>query len=140
MHPIEIIQLLIASSIVVFIFFISFIFKGKQRKKIQWLALFLIVSFSVIYFVRPFWIDMQIEKKISYIQLHLENKYPGETWEFQIVPHREEGYESSNPYLIGVVFENEPQVVYSYLARNKYDITIQGFSTSDPNSEFLHLE
>ncbi|WP_339195823.1 hypothetical protein MKY27_13880 [Solibacillus sp. FSL R5-0449] len=104
------------------------------------MALFLIVSFSVIYFVRPFWIDMQIEKKMSYIQLHLENKYPDETWEFQIVPHREAGYESSNPYLIGVVFENEPQVVYSYLARNKYDITIQGFSTSDPNSEFLHLE
>lgn len=139
MHPIEIIQILIASSIVVLAFSFLF-FQGKQRKNIQWLALFLIVSFSVIYFVRPFWIDMQIEKKISYIQLHLENKYPDETWEFQIVPHREEGYESSNPYLIGVVFENEPQVVYSYLARNKYDITIQGFSTSDPNSEFLHLE
>ena len=123
MHPIEIIQILIASSIVVLAFFISFFFKGKRRKNIQWLALFLIVSFSVIYFVRPFWIDMQVEKKMSYI-----------------VPHREAGYESSNPYLIGVVFENEPQVVYSYLARNKYDITIQGFSTSDPNSEFLHLE
>ncbi|MER2009624.1 MAG: hypothetical protein ABS939_19490 [Psychrobacillus sp.] len=140
MHPIEIIQLMLASSIVIFILFISFIFNGKQRKKIQWLALFLFLSFGVIYFVRPYWVDMQIEKKMSYIQLHLEKKYPGEAWEFQIVPHREEGYESLNPYFIGVVFENEPQVVYKYFARNKYDITIQEFSTSDPKSEFLHLE
>ena len=56
------------------------------------------------------------------------------------MPHREDGYESSNPYYIGVIFDNEPQVEYQYFARNKYDITIQGFSTSDSNSELLHLE
>ncbi|AWE06847.1 hypothetical protein DCE79_05295 [Lysinibacillus sp. 2017] len=140
MHPIEIIQLMIASGILVFLLFISFIFKGKRRKRIQGLALLLLVSFGIIYFVRPYWINMQIEKKVSYIQLHLEKKYPRETWEFRIVPHREDGYESSNPYFIGVIFDNEPQVEYQYFARNKHDITIQGFSTSDSKSELLHLE
>ena len=83
---------------------------------------------------------MQIEKKVGYIQLHLEKQYPGETWEFRIVPHREDGYESLNPYFIGVIFGNEPQVEYKYFARNKHDITQQGFSTSDSKSELLHLE
>ena len=140
MHAIEIIQLMIASGILVFILFISFIFKGKWRKRIQGLALLFLVSFGIIYFVRPYWTDMQIEKKVSYIQLHLEKKYPGETWEFRTVPHREDGYESLNPYFIGVIFDNEPQVEYKYFARNKHDITQQGFSTSDSKSDLLHLE
>lgn len=140
LHPIEFIQLMLASGILVFILFISFIFKGKRRKRIQGLALLFLVSFGIIYFVRPSWTDMQIEKKVSYIQLHLEKKYPGETWEFRTVPHREDGYESSNPYFIGVIFDNEPQVEYTYFARNKHDITQQGFSTSNTKSDLLHLE
>lgn len=58
---------------------ISLIVKGKQRKFIQGLAILYMVSFGILYFVRPYWIDMQLEKKIGYIQNHLERQYLEET-------------------------------------------------------------
>ena len=60
LHPIEFIQLMIASGILVFILFISFIFKGKRRKRIQGLALLFLLSFGIIYFVRPYWKESKL--------------------------------------------------------------------------------
>ncbi len=84
---------------------------------------------------------MQIEKKIEYIQMHLEEQYPGETWSYKTVPHRESGYKDVNPYYIGVTFETEPEVEYQYFARNKNDIIQTGFSIKQElQSDLLHLE
>ena len=140
MHPIELIELMIVGGILLVILLVSFILKGKWRKVIQGLAILFLMSFGTFYFVRPYWIDMQIEKKVSYIRMHLEEQYPGETWECRIVPHREDGYESSNPYYIGVIFDTEPQVEYKYFARNKGDIIQSGWYTSELQSGLLHLE
>jgi hypothetical protein len=140
MHPIELIELMIVGGILLVILLVSLILKGKLRKIIQGLAILFLVSFGTFYFVRPYWIDMQIEKKVGYIQIHLEEQYPGETWEYRTVPHREDGYESSNPYYIGVIFDTEPQVEYKYFARNKGDIIQSGWYTSELQSDLLHLE
>lgn len=143
MHPVELIELMIVGGILLVILLVSFILKGKWRKIIQGLALLFLVSFVIFYFVRPYWIDMQIDKKIGYIQMHLEEHYPGETWEYRTVPHREDGYESSNPYYIGVIFDTEPQVEYKYFARNKSDVFQSGWYTSELPSDLndlVHLE
>ena len=140
MHPIELIELMIVCGILFLILLVAFILKGKWRKNVLGVALLFLVSFGILYFVRPYWIDMQIEKKVGYIQVHLEEKYPGETWEFRTVPHREDGYESLNPYYIGVIFDTEPQVEYKYFARNKRDIVQQGWYTTSSTSDLMHLE
>lgn len=140
MHPIELIELMIVGGILLVILFASFILKGKWRKITLGLAILVLVSFGIFYFVRPYWIDMQIEKKVGYIQMHLEEQYPGETWEYRIVPHREDGYESSNPYYIGVIFDTEPLVEYKYFARKKGDIIQPGWYTTELQSDLLHLE
>lgn len=59
-------------------------------------------------------------------------------WKYQIVPHREDGYESLNPYYIGVIFDTEPQVEYKYFARNKVDVIQQGWYSSRSQSDLLH--
>lgn len=79
LHPIEIIELMIVGGIILVILLASFILKGKWRKIIKVLAILFLVSFGIFYYVRPYWIDMQIEKKVGYIQIHLEEQYPGET-------------------------------------------------------------
>ncbi|MCZ8534037.1 hypothetical protein [Psychrobacillus psychrodurans] len=143
MHPVELIELMIVGGILLVVLLVSFIFKGTWRKIIQGFALLFWVSFVLFYFVRPYWIDIQIEKKIGYIQMNLEEQYPGETWEYRTVPHREDGYESSNPYYIGVIFGSEPQVEYKYFARNKSDIIQSGWYTSElqrDQNDLLHLE
>ncbi|MFB5089709.1 hypothetical protein PGC35_21450 [Psychrobacillus sp. PGGUH221] len=104
------------------------------------MAILFLVSFGIFYFARPYWIDMQIEKKVGYIQMHLEEQYPGETWEYRTVPHREDGYESSNPYYIGVIFDTEPLVEYKYFVRKKGYIIQQGWYTTELQSDLLHLE
>lgn len=143
MHPVELIELMIVGGILLVVLLVSFIFKGIWRKIIQGFALLFWVSFVLFYFVRPYWIDIQIEKKLGYIQMHLEEQYPRETWEYRTVPHREDGYESSNPYYIGVIFGSEPQVEYKYFARNKSDIIQSGWYTSElqrDQNDLLHLE
>lgn len=63
MHPTELIELIIVGGILLVILLVSIILKGKWRKVIQGLAILFLVSFGIFYFVRPYWIDMQIEKK-----------------------------------------------------------------------------
>ena len=141
MHPTELIELMIVGGILLVILFVSFILKGKWRKITLGLAILFLVSFGIFYFVRPYWIDMQIEKKAGYIQLHLEEQYPGESWVYRTVPHREDGYEHMNPYHIGVIFDTEPQVEYKYFARNKDNVIQTGFSSQNElQSDLLHLE
>ncbi|MCM3638971.1 hypothetical protein M3152_14805 [Sporosarcina luteola] len=63
MHPAELIELIIVGGILLVILLVSLILKGKWRKVIQGLAILFLVSFGIFYFVRPDWIDIQIEKK-----------------------------------------------------------------------------
>lgn len=141
MHPIELIELMIAGGILLVILSVSFILKGKWRKIIWGLAVVYLISFSSFYMLRPYWIDLQIENKVGYLQMHLEKQYPEETWEFWTVPHREDGYESMNPYYISVIFDNEPEVEYKYFVRNKDDIIQMGYSSQNElPSNLLHLE
>ncbi|APH06234.1 hypothetical protein A9C19_16710 [Bacillus weihaiensis] len=141
MHPIEFIEWIVASVILLVILAVSFYLKGKWKKIIQGLAVVYILSLSVFYLVRPYWIDFQLENKVGYLQTHLEQQYPEETWTFWTVPHREDGYESMNPYIIGVTFDKEPEVEYAYLVRNEKDIYQMGYSTENQYEEnLLHLE
>ena len=140
MHPLELIELMIVGGILLVILFVSFMLRGKWRKITLRLAVLFLVSFGIFYFVRPYWIDMQIEKQIGYIQMHLEEKYPGETWEYRIVPHREDGFEHLNPYYIGVIFETEPLVEYTYFARKQGDVIQKGLYKTELHSDLYHLE
>lgn len=128
MHPTELIEWMIVGGIFIVLLFVSYVLKGKSRKFVRGLAIFSLLSFAIFYFVRPYWIDMQIKKKIEYVEMHLEEKYPGETWIYKTVPHREAGYKHLNPYYIGVIFQNEPEVEYQYLARTKDDVIQAGYS------------
>jgi hypothetical protein len=141
LHPKEVIELMIAGGILLVILVASFVIKGKWRKILQGVAVVYILSFSVFYVVRPFWIDLQIENKVGYLQTHLEQQYPNEIWEFWSVPHREDGYESMNPYIIGVIFTSEPEVEYKYFVRNKDEVVQTGYSSKNELlRSFSHLE
>lgn len=140
MHPIALIELMIVLAILFIIVLVSFLLKGKWKKLAQRLAILYLVSFGVLTVVRPYWIDRQIEIKISYIQMHLEEQYPGETWRYWTVPHREEGYEHMNPYHIGVIFDKEPEVKYIYYAQKKNHIIQSGYSSEKDLMDLLHVE
>jgi hypothetical protein len=112
-----------------------------MEKSSSWIGCCLLISFSVFYVIRSFLIDFQIENKVGYIQTHLQQQYPNETWVFWTVPHREDGYESMNPYIIGVIFSSEPEVKYKYFVRNKNEVVQTGYSSkNDLQRVFRHLE
>jgi hypothetical protein len=141
MHAKEVVEFMIAGGIVLVILVASFVMKGKRRKFLQGLAVVYLIAFSVFYVVRPFWIDLQIEKKVGYLQTHLVQEYPNETWVFWTVPHPEDGYESMNPYIIGVIFSSEPEVVYKYFVRISDEVVQSGYSSkNDLQRVFRHLE
>jgi hypothetical protein len=141
LHPEELIELMITCGIFLIILFISFVKKGNWRKIFQVLAVIYLLSFSVFYVVRPYWIDLQIENKVGYLQMHLVQQYPKETWGFWTVPHLENGYESMNPYIIGVIFTSEPEVEYKYFVRNKDEVVQTGYSSKNElQRDFKHIE
>lgn len=122
MHPTEVIELIVVGAIIAVIIIISFFLKGKWRKVGRSLALFVLVAYSVFYIVRPYWIDAQIEQKVELLEHYLAEQYPNELWTITTVPHRQAGYKHLNPYFIGVVFENEPEVTYDYWVENQSNI------------------
>ncbi|WP_077212201.1 hypothetical protein [Bacillus dakarensis] len=141
MHPTELIEWLLAGSVLMILLVISFFFRGKGGKAVRWAAVVYLLSYIIFYLVRPYWIDMQIEEKVGFLQMYLEQRYPGETWEIWTVPHREDGYESMNPYTIGVIFKNEPEVQYYYFVRDKDIIFQTSYSIeNDLHIDLLHID
>lgn len=141
MHPIELIEFMIVGAIIVTLAIISFFLRGKWQKRGWIVTMGVFLAFSILYVARPYWIDAQIEKKVELLSTYLEQQYPGEEWTISTVPHREDGYESQSPYSIMVVFENEPEVTYSYWVEDKDDINQNSYSTSNGlDDELKHNE
>ena len=138
MHPTEVIEFMVVGGVVAVIIIISFILKGNWRKFGSALALVILLAYCVLFIARPYWIDAQIEKKVEMLEPYLEQQYPTKEWTITTVPHREDGYKHLNPYYIGVIFENEPEVTYHYWV-DKNNIKI-GYSTNKYLDELNYKE
>jgi hypothetical protein len=122
MHPIELIEVMIVGSVAVPILIISLLLNGKWRKFGCLLALGIMVAYGIFYGLRPFWIDTQVARKVEILKYHLEQRYRNEKWVISTVPYRQNKDKSMNPYLIRVVFQNEPEVTYYYRVESKDNI------------------
>ncbi|MGD6781956.1 hypothetical protein ACQCU1_20925 [Sutcliffiella horikoshii] len=140
MHPTEIKELMIVGVIIVSILIIAIFLKGKWRKAGWLFALVLLVAYCIFHVVRPFWIDAQIDKKVSLLRPYLEERYPDEEWTISTLPHRKDGFKHRNPYYIGVVFESEPEVTYEYWVESKDNIYQISFLTNKRLEELEHVE
>ncbi|RSK26282.1 hypothetical protein EJF36_05085 [Bacillus sp. HMF5848] len=136
MHPTEVIEFMIVGIVIAVIIIISFILKDNWRKFGLVCATVILLTYSVFFIARPYWIDAQIEKKVQMLEPYLEQQYPNEEWMITTVPHREDGYKHLNPYYIGVVFEDEPEVTYHYWVKKNH-IYLVSFSTNIENLEEL---
>ena len=114
MHPTEVIEFMVVGGVVAVILIISFILKGNWRKFGWALALVILLAYCVLFIARPYWIDAQIERKVEMLEPYLEQQYPTKEWTITTVPHREDGYKHLNPYYIGVILQNQPEVPYHY--------------------------
>ncbi|MGE6555620.1 hypothetical protein [Exiguobacterium artemiae] len=68
-------------------------------------------------------IKAQIKEKVAAVKPYLAKEFPGETWTISTVPFQKAGYEHNNPYVITVVFENEPDASYEYEVDPKGHVT-----------------
>lgn len=130
MVPRELLEMIVVGSVVGVILFVCLLCQGKWRKNFLMIAVTISVGSSLLFFVRPYYIDVQIERKVGQLEAYLEEHYPGEAWEIQTVPHRVNEHKHLNPYLIGVVFETEPDVTYHYLVKDKHTIVQSVYSSN----------
>ncbi len=140
MHPTEIIELMFVGGIIVSSLIVALFLKGRWRKTGWSLALVILVAYCIFFVARPFWIDAQIDKKVQLLRPYLEERYPDEEWTISTVPHREDGYKHRNPYYIGVVFENEPEVTYDYWVESEDNIYQISFLTNKRLEELEYVE
>ncbi|MEH7883664.1 hypothetical protein V7654_04990 [Bacillus sp. JJ1609] len=128
MHPITIIEILIAMGSVIGLLILVYIFRKKYRR----LGLILVFSLAIaeitFFAVRPFWIDYHVAIKTEQLDEYLEKKYPGEKWEINRRIGRQYG-----PYQLEVRFGNEQGWVYLYsVNENK----INQVSVGVPDDEY----
>jgi hypothetical protein len=140
MHPTEVIELMVVGVIISVLIIVSFFLKGKWKTFGWSLALVVLVAYCVFYIARPYWLDAQIDKKVELLEPYLEQQYQNEEWTITTVPHREKGYKHLNPYYIGVIFENEPEVTYHYWVENEDDIYQISYSTNRTLDELKYRE
>lgn len=136
MHPTELIEFMVVGVVIAVIIIISFILKGNWRKFGLIFTFVLLLAYCIFFIARLYWIDAQIVRKVEMLEPYLEKQYPNDEWIITTVLHKEEGYKHLNPYYIGVVFEDEPEVTYHYWVEknNIYQIS---FSTKKENLDEL---
>ena len=141
MHPIEWIEWIIAAVILGSLIITAALMKGEKWRKAGRAAVFLYIISCILFFtLRPYWIDRQIAHKSAIVTNHLNEHYPNETWTLSAVPHREDGYESVNPYTIYIIFDNEPDVTYIYMEDDADHVYQSGYSTNKNPSLIQHRE
>jgi hypothetical protein len=139
-HPTEIIEILIVGSLIASLLIISFFLRDKWRKVGGLVAVIVLVAYCLFFVVRPCWIDAQVDHKVKLLKPYLKEHYPDEEWVISTVSHRENGYKHLNPYIISVVFDSEPEVIYGYLVESKDNIYQVSYTTDKGLGELKHLE
>lgn len=109
MHPITVIEILLAIGLIILILGVSYFLPRKKRKTAIKIILIVIVVELAFFAIRPLWIDYHRGIKTEQLTDYLEKRYPGE--EFKISYRTSRSY---NPYHMDVRFANEPGWSYSY--------------------------
>lgn len=109
MHPITIIEIMMAVGVILGFLMLVFFFPKKYRRLGLCIVLLVAVAELVFFTVRPFWIDYHVAIKTEQLDEYLEKKYPGEEWKISRRIGRQYG-----PYQLEVRFENEQGWVYLY--------------------------
>lgn len=128
MHPITIIEIMMAVGVVLVLLMLVFIFPKKYRRIGLFIVLLVALAELVFFAVRPFWIDYHVAIKTEQLDEYLENKYQGEEWEISRRIGRQYG-----PYQLEVRFENEPGWVYLYSINED---KIKQISVAVPDEEY----
>ncbi|WP_215190438.1 hypothetical protein [Exiguobacterium sp. s6] len=139
MHPIELIEHLMAAVIVTLIFAASYVFRGKWRTLMRLLGVLCIIAYAVFYAIRPSLIEDRVAADVIILEDELEERYPNETFTVTTIPFRTEGYESTDPYTIYVTFSSEPDAEYYYRVTDQGEVEQRGYSsTIEGKMDFLH--
>ncbi|WP_404283993.1 hypothetical protein [Exiguobacterium aurantiacum] len=139
MHPIELIEHLMAAVMVMLIFAASYVFRGKWRTMIRLLTVICIITYAVFYAIRPSLIEGRVAADVVILENELEERYPNETFTTTTIPFRTEGYESTDPYTIYVTFSSEPDAEYYYRVTDQGEVEQRGYSsTIEGKMDFLH--
>ncbi|AST92501.1 hypothetical protein BC6307_14975 [Sutcliffiella cohnii] len=129
MHPITLIEIMIASIFILLLLMVSVILRKKWRKNGLILTSVLLVITFAFFFIRPYWIDYQIKERIVVLDEYLKERYPGESWEISSIDHTT--YRQYNPYHLHVTFSKELEIQYSYHVNWKGDIKQVSVYTPD---------
>jgi len=136
MHPITIIEILIALGIAAGFLVLAFILPKKFRRVGMYVVLAAALAELAFFTIRPIWIDYHLGIKIEQQNEYLEDKYPEEEWEVRTRTSR-----SYNPYHLEVHFANEKGWVYAYRVDGD---KIKQVSVGVPDDQFyesgLHYE
>jgi len=85
-------------------------------------------------------IKVQIQENVAAVKPYLAKEFPDEKWTISTVPFQKEGYQHINPYVITVVFQNEPDAAYEYKINPKGRVELSGFHNKNDTHEFKHLK
>lgn len=129
MHPITIIEIIIAIVPIFVLLVIALLIPKKVKKAVLLSVLCLTILEIGFISLRPVWIDYQVSKKTEQINQYLVRKYPNESWEIK----RKEGRQY-NPYHLNVIFKNEPLWIYDYTVDSDGQVRQTGVAT--PSGKF----
>jgi hypothetical protein len=125
LHPITIIEIIIAGILVLITLLISLMVPKKAKKTVLIIALYLFVLEIGFFILRPYWIDYQVTKKVEQLNKYLQMKYPNESW---VINHKDKSQRQYSPYALDVTFTNEPKWIYTYSVRGEDDIKQVGWT------------
>lgn len=109
MHPITVIEILLALGLLLLILGVGYFLPRNRRKTVIKIVLSVLVLELAFFGIRPLWIDYHRDVKTDQLTEYLEKRYPGEEFEISYRTSR-----SYNPYHLEVRFASEPGWIYAY--------------------------
>lgn len=130
LHPHEVIEYMIAGSIILIILTIAGIMYWKRKWKFGfYIAALSLIAIIFLFVIRPIWMDNQINKKIIVLEEYLQEQYADASWTIEPVDFREN--KTINPYYLHVDFLDDPYHTYYYYVYRNGDVKQVGGASED---------
>ncbi|GAA0372725.1 hypothetical protein J2S11_001913 [Bacillus horti] len=112
MNSITSAEIMLSTGLALVVYLVCLLSFKDRRKMLKTYSVLAVLIYSFVLVLLPMWIDYQVKERIDTLEVHLEDRFPGE--QFEVIRSDYRMYSPTGLHYIDVTFDNEPNREYKY--------------------------